>query len=322
MSARADPGYRVDYYLYVFRLGSLYDLLQAFFSTEHFVGWATRGHCQRRGVVFFVFGWVWIRTLIWTVVASQGSHDIQGRDSLLRILVNAISDIREGTSLLKSILILVKLGILVVNLYLVERVLPHSLSMHDEPPLRQTSDVLLVVVVVVVEHVFLPHYWKHGVRLPNDLTWRELSILANLKQPPIEEAAFPELSEIDAYGEGNVVFFDDIPWLHLMPGDQVQVVPVDRWRSCKSEEKLWVLGLLFLVRLRLLDVHIDDEVLADGTNGGLEGLLQLPVDLIVDHVEEDDGLVAHCDVTVAHELNEQLLYEIERFFVVRDLWHE
>jgi len=46
----------------------------------------------------------------------------------------------------------------------------------------------------------------------------------------------------------------------------------------------------------------------DGTNGGLEGLLQLPVDLIVDHVEEDDSLVAHRDVTVAHELNEQLLY--------------
>ena len=80
-----------------------------------------------------------------------------------------------------------------------------------------------------------------------------------------------------------------------------------------------MLILFFLVRLRLLDVHIDHEVLADGTNGGLEGLLQLPVDLVVDHVEEDDSLVAHCDVTVAHELNEQLLYEIERFFVVRDL---
>ena len=100
--------------------------------------------------------------------------------------------------------------------------------MHDEPPLRQTSDVLLVIVVVVIEHVFLPHYWKRVIRLPNDLTWRELSILANLKQPPIEEAAFPELSEIDAYAEGDVVLFSDIPWLHLMPGDQVQVVSVDR----------------------------------------------------------------------------------------------
>jgi len=100
--------------------------------------------------------------------------------------------------------------------------------MHDEPPLCQTSDVLFVVVVVVVEHVFLSHYWKHGLWLPNDLTWRELSILANLKQPPIEEAAFPELSEINANAEGNVVFFDDIPWLYLMPGDQVQVIPVDR----------------------------------------------------------------------------------------------
>jgi len=73
------------------------------------------------------------------------------------------------------------------------------------------------------------------------------------------------------------------------------------------------------VRLRLLDVHIDHEVLADGTNGGLEGLLQLPIDLIVDHVEENHSLVAHCDVTVAHELNEQLFYEKERVFVIRDL---
>ena len=109
-----------------------------------------------------------------------------------------------------------------------ERVLPHSLSMHDEPSLRQTSDVLLVIIIVVIEHVFLSYYREHRLRLPNDLTWRELSILANLKQPPIEEATFPELSKIDAYAEGNIVFFDDIPWLHLMPGDKVQVVPMDR----------------------------------------------------------------------------------------------
>jgi len=49
---------------------------------------------------------------------------------------------------------------------------------------------------------------------------------------------------------------------------------------------------------------------------------QLPVDLVVEHVEEDNGLVSNRDIGVAEELDKELFDPSEGILVVANLSHE
>ena len=57
-------------------------------------------------------------------------------------------------------------------------------------------------------------------------------------------------------------------------------------------------------------------MLADTSNNGSESFLELPIYLIVKHVQEDDCLVSYSDVAISHEFDEQLFDKIERLLVI------
>lgn len=100
-----------------------------------------------------------------------------------------------------------------------------------------------------------------------------------------------------------------------MPGEH-RFVDSFNGRGCvESNEQLR--GLLFE------QVVINDdgyfEVLADDTHDGAKGRGELPVDFVVEHVEEDDGLVPDANLVVTQQLNKQLLYQLQLLPVVRDL---
>ena len=74
--------------------------------------------------------------------------------------------------------------------------------------------------------------------------------------------------------------------------------------------------------LVFLNDDVNDKVLSNTSNDWSESLLQLPVDSIVKHVEQNDGLISDADVTVSLELDEQLLNPEKTVFVVSDLSNE
>ena len=71
-----------------------------------------------------------------------------------------------------------------------------------------------------------------------------------------------------------------------------------------------------------MDDDVEQEVLANAPHNWSVGLLQLPLDSVVEHVHQDNCRVSDRDVTVALELDEQLLDEEEGLLVVGDLSYE
>jgi hypothetical protein len=57
-------------------------------------------------------------------------------------------------------------------------------------------------------------------------------------------------------------------------------------------------------------------MLADTSHNGSESFLELPIYLIVKHVQEDDCLVSYSDVAISHEFDKQLFDKIERLLVI------
>lgn len=67
---------------------------------------------------------------------------------------------------------------------------------------------------------------------------------------------------------------------------------------------------------------IDDEMLSNAPDDGSEGLGELPVNTIIQHVQENNGLISDWNLTVALELNQKLLNPVKSFLVVGNLSHE
>tara|TARA_B110001450_G_C17576067_1_gene462883 strand:+ start:478 stop:1101 length:624 start_codon:yes stop_codon:yes gene_type:complete len=98
----------------------------------------------------------------------------------------------------------------------------------------------------------------------------------------------------------------------------VVVVAIDwRWSS-ESKENLRVVSMLLV----LLNDDVDDKVLSNTSNDWSKGLLQLPVNSIVEHVEQYYGLISDANVTVSLELDEQLFNPEKTVLVVCDLSNE
>ena len=65
--------------------------------------------------------------------------------------------------------------------------------------------------------------------------------------------------------------------------------------------------------------HVNDEVLTNRAHDWSECLRELPVDLVVQHVKKNDGLIANTYIAEAHQLDEQLFDEIQRILVSSNL---
>lgn len=67
---------------------------------------------------------------------------------------------------------------------------------------------------------------------------------------------------------------------------------------------------------------VNDEMLANASNGGSKCLQQLPVDTIVQHVKQYDRLISNAHVGVAEQLHEQLLNPVKALGIICNLRNE
>jgi len=63
-------------------------------------------------------------------------------------------------------------------------------------------------------------------------------------------------------------------------------------------------------------------MLTNVSNDWSECLLQLPVDSIIKHVEQDNSLISNADIAVTLELDQELLNPVEAILVVSYLSNE
>ena len=185
-------------------------------------------------------------------------------------------------------------------------------GMHNEPTLCNTTNFLLNILLVIVILVF--DVWENWLRFADNLHWLQLAIFADGYETPVIETALPEFSKVDLDLLHNIILLNDITLLNFMPRQQTLVLALN-WRWCtESQENLRIHRLWIFMHKAL-----DDEMLSDTTNRWTEGFQQLPVNAVVEHVEEHNGLITDAHVTVAHELDEKLLDPVQTLSVISNL---
>jgi hypothetical protein len=78
------------------------------------------------------------------------------------------------------------------------------------------------------------------------------------------------------------------------------IVPV-HWGWCRKSKEDWS---VFLFGTPLND-SFNHKVLPDTSDYRSEGLLELPVKPIIEHVEQDYSLVSNCDISITLELDQK-----------------
>lgn len=184
--------------------------------------------------------------------------------------------------------------------------------MNNEPTLCNTTNFLLNVLLVVV--ILVIDVWENWLRFADNFHWLQFSIFADGDETPVIETTFPEFSKVDLDLLHNIILLNDIALLNFMPGQQALILALD-WRWCtESQENLRVHRLRIFVHKTL-----DNEMLSNTTDRWTEGLQQLPVNAVVEHVEEHNGLITDAHVTVAHELDEKFLDPVQTLSVISNL---
>ena len=84
-----------------------------------------------------------------------------------------------------------------------------------------------------------------------------------------------------------------------------------------NENRVFVSGEVIMA-----DRHFHLEVLADAADDRAERTLHLPIDTIVEHIKQRDCLVTDKDITIAKQLHEHFLDQLERFSIAIDLGDE
>lgn len=196
-----------------------------------------------------------------------------------------------------------------------EAVVAHAPGVNDEPALRR----LQLLFAVIRHHRACACHWKVA-----DLWWlRNIervspAVISHENQSPVIESTFPKLAEVDRHF--NLVAFspDDVAWLNLVPGENRAVNLFKRRRSLQPEK-----DLVFKV-WHVLSLHgqADLEVLPDAAHDWGKRVGKLPINSIVEHVQDNHGLVSDLDILVAQKLDQDALNPVQLLLVLLDLRYE
>tara|TARA_B110000285_G_C15136749_1_gene627485 strand:- start:709 stop:1362 length:654 start_codon:yes stop_codon:yes gene_type:complete len=200
-------------------------------------------------------------------------------------------------------------------LYLVEGEVFHTFGVDHESSLGNGAEltVLLRVVVVICVGALGRETWLWDA---DDRQWVELAGLAHTNKSPVVETAFPEFTKVDH----NFLLSRAIgTWcytggLKLMPCQQMMIVPVHWGWCCKSKEDWSV----FLFGTPLND-SFNHKVLPNTSDHRSEGLLELPVKPIIEHIEQDYSLVSNCNISITLELDQKPFNPIQSLSIICNL---
>jgi hypothetical protein len=76
------------------------------------------------------------------------------------------------------------------------------------------------------------------------------------------------------------------------------------------------------VEVEDIDCKCHLEVLSDAPHHRTEGTLHLPIDSIIESVQQYYGLVTNQDILVTQQFHKDLLDQMQGFFIVMDLGYE
>jgi len=236
---------------------------------------------------------------------------------LARIIWNLFLHIIEGTSFNENVLVFINLGILVINLDFVEGLILDSFGLDDESSLSNASNFSysILIVVIIIDIVMLS--WERWFRNSNHFQRLEFSIFTYRYKSPIVKTAFPELSKINFNLFLCCSLSFNVTFLDFMPGQHMLIWSLYWWRCSKSKEDLWI----FLLDAPLNN-GLNDEMHSNTSNYRLKSFLKLPVNSIIEHVEQNHCLIPNRNVAISLKLNEKLLDPLQPFFIICNLGNE
>ena len=119
-------------------------------TSKHLVGSASVHYSKRRRIQFSEGNLVVDCVKAGVVVSFHSAHEVQTRDALLTITLQTVFNILESASFGELIEFLVNLTILVVNLYLVKRLVSKPFGMQNEPTLGKTANLIVVLLFLII----------------------------------------------------------------------------------------------------------------------------------------------------------------------------
>ena len=112
---------------------------------------------------------VGVLVLEWVIVSLKSSHKIEGRYSLLCVVVDAVLYVFESSSLYENILVFVKLGVLIVDLDFMESMISDASCVSDESSLGKTYRILIGVLIILIVVITAMTHWEHWFWLSENL---------------------------------------------------------------------------------------------------------------------------------------------------------
>lgn len=169
MPGRADSCKGINDDFDVSRLCFINDGFKTLISTEHLICLISRCDSEWRGFIFPILCLVGVLVLEWVIVSLKSSHKIEGRYSLLCVVVDAVLYVFESSSLYENILVFVKLGVLIVDLDFMESMISDASCVSDESSLGKTYRILIGVLIILIVVITAMTHWEHWFWLSENL---------------------------------------------------------------------------------------------------------------------------------------------------------
>lgn len=184
------------------------DGFEARITSEHFVCCITG--CDRHWgcVIFSIFDVIGVTALELVIISRKRTHKIKSCNTLFGIRVNVHFDISEVSSLEELVGVFIELGVLVIDLDLMECVVSHSSGVNDKSTLGDVNVAIFLVIVVIL--LVIVDDWENWIRVTNNFARDELASIADFKESPVEETAFVEFSEVNRDLDGLIIFVKNI----------------------------------------------------------------------------------------------------------------
>ena len=198
------------------------------------------------------------------------------------------------------ILLFVNICILVINLDLMEAIISNSFSMNNKSTLSNSSDLILNILIIIIISIIINTAMlgrKDWLWSSYNLKRNKFSIITDRYKSPVIVTTFPEFAKVDIYFLTIICWVANVSIFNLVPGQDWFVVSFN-WRRCwKTKENLWIFVFWFLCYTS------DNKVLSNTSYCSSKCFLQLPVKVIIKHVEINYTIVSDWHIRVAQQLN-------------------
>ena len=130
---------------------------------------------------------------------------------------------------------------------------------------------------------------------PEEIWSGHLSFLTDDHNTPVIEPTLPELAKVDRDLYTVLCDVNKVPLRNLVPRE-VRVMGGVKWTRCRYSYQYLV---CIFIKSLTGDVESNFEVLTNTSDNWLEGTLHLPIDSIIESVEENSGLISDEDILVS-----------------------